>query len=561
MTFSLLLKTISPHRSALLLVLALLLANSGLSLTQPWMAGQLTASILTPEDSIWGMQQVLIAWLTLMVLSASLGFLSQYYIGSTGELMATRMRGRLYQHTQALPLAYHQQRRGGDTLAIISNDAYLISGFVTDTVVHLLPLLLTFGGAFIAMALISPAIATLALLLLPPYYLVLKIVGRQMRPLSRARIDAYSSLIAIVTENLAMLPAIKAFTRESEEQQRFDLQNQQLMSIWRRQLLIKSLLGPVVALVAGLGLILLLWLGGAAVASNQLSAAELVSLLLYAMLMSQPLRGLANVYGQLQTTRGAAERIMEFLGEAPEPDDDDLPDLPPLVGDIELKSVHFQYPGGNPVLEGLNLRVAAGETIAITGRNGAGKSTLAHLIMRFADPLAGTVLIDEHDVSQYSLASLRSQIGLVAQHTLLTNGTVAENIAYGLPFADMTAIERAARQAHAEEFISEMKLGYQTLIGDQGVRLSGGQRQRLALARALLVNPPILIFDEATAMFDPTGEKAFIDECHELLAVKTVILITHRPASLALADRVIDLSGPDSSRNLYSSGQQSSHGG
>jgi ABC-type multidrug transport system fused ATPase/permease subunit len=232
---------------------------------------------------------------------------------------------------------------------------------------------------------------------------------------------------------------------------------------------------------------------------------------------------------------------MEFLDEAPEPDDTDLPELPPLRGEIRFNTVEFQYLNGPPLLSGLNLHIAAGETVAITGPNGSGKTTMAHLLMRFADPKAGDITIDGYPLKEYSLQSLRSQIGLVAQQTLLLNGSVRDNILYGRARADESSVEQAAMQAHAHEFISELQNGYDTIIGEQGIRLSGGQRQRLALARAMLINPPILILDEATAMFDPDGENAFIEDCRDLLAEKTVLLITHRPASLALADRVIDM--------------------
>ena len=264
-------------------------------------------------------------------------------------------------------------------------------------------------------------------------------------------------------------------------------------------------------------------------------------LLLYAALLMSPLSTLANVYGQVQRTRGSAERIIEFLEEQPEPADEGDSELQNVAGHIQLQDVDFGYPGRPRVLNSFNLEIGAGETIALTGKNGAGKSTIAHLLMRFADPDGGRILIDGTDIRQATLASVRSQVGLVAQHVLLVNGSVADNIAYGKPAVSREEIEQAARSAHADAFIKELPDGYDTVIGDQGIRLSGGQRQRLSLARTLLRNPPILILDEATAMFDPVGEQAFIEECHDLLSQKTVILITHRPASLALADRVVKL--------------------
>ena len=544
MKFSVLLQYITPHRRVLLAIVLLLLGSSATALAQPWLAGQLTQALLGAEEATWGVQSVLILWLVLVVLRSVLGFATQYYIGSTGEVMTASLRSRLFQHLQALPIGYYQQRRSGDVLALLSNDAEYVSSFVTDTLVQLLPLLLTFAGAFVMMALIDPFIAGLAVVLLPAYFLIMKIIGRGIRPISRAWIDAYSNFITFLDENLDMVPAIKAFVREPTEKQRFEERNANLLSLSKRQLLIQSLLSPAIGLLAGLGLLLLLWLGSARIANGELAAAELVSLLLYAILLSQPLKGLANVYGQLQRTRGAAERIIEFLSERPEPDDSGRAALPAAKGEIRFEQVDFHYPGGKPVLQGLNLHIAARETVAITGPNGVGKSTIAHLLMRLADPDSGRILIDNMDIAEVSLASLRGQIGLVAQHTLLVNGTVAENIAYGQPLVKQAQIEHAARAAHAHEFITHLPDGYDTLIGDQGVRLSGGQRQRVSLARTLLIDPPILILDEATSMFDPAGEENFIAEYRDLLGGKTVILITHRPASLALADRVLELSSP-----------------
>lgn len=540
MRFKVLLQYITPHSRVLAAVVLLMLAGSAASLAQPWLAGQLTGTLLQ-ENETWAAKSVLMVWLALLVIRSSLDFVSQYYVGGTGEGITASLRSRLFQHLQALPIDFYHQHRRGDVLAMLSNDAEQISDFVTNTLVQLLPLLLTFSGAFVAMLWIDPVIALLSACLLPAYFLLVKVMARRIRPLSRAWINAYSNLISFFTEHLEMKPAIKSFAREATEASRFETHNAQLLLLSRQQLLVQSLISPAMGLLAGSGLLLLFWLGSARIESSLLTPAELVSLLLYAMLMSQPLRSLSNLYGQIQRARGAAERIMKFFSVQPEPSDTGCIDLPDIKGEITFESVSFQYIEGHPVLDGFNLEISAGETIAVTGPNGAGKSTLSFLLQRMADPDKGRILIDGQDISSVTLSSLRRKIGLVAQHTLLVNGTVAENIAYGRALAEQDEVIAAARKAHAHDFIKSLPNGYDTIIGDQGLKLSGGQRQRVALARTILIDPPILILDEATSMFDPTGEERFIEECREILAEKTVLLITHRPASLRLADRTIEL--------------------
>ncbi|MCU7960923.1 MAG: ABC transporter ATP-binding protein/permease [gamma proteobacterium symbiont of Bathyaustriella thionipta] len=540
--FSTLIGFVTPYRWLLLLSLGLMLLESGVTLLTPWLAGQFTQGLLQADSAYGGsLNRLLALWLLVLLLKAVLHFASRTLVVQTGEQMLANLRCRLYDHLQALPLSYYQHNKRGETLALLTNDAALIGRFVTVTLLRLLPHFLTLAGALLLVFLLNPIMALLAVLLLPLLFLIMKLLGRRIRPASRAMVDEYAATFSIVEENLNLLPVIKSFACETRESQRFQQGNQRLYQLTRRYLLFQSALSPLIHLLTGSSILLLLWLGVEQVQAGQLTPAELVSLLLYGFLMSAPMGALADLYGQIQTSRGAAERLQAVFALAPEPQQQGAARLASAKGDIEFRGVHFQYAGRDELLSGLDLTIRAGETIAITGNNGSGKSTLAHLLMRFVDPQKGRILIDGVDIQQVSLSSLRRQMGLVQQHVLLLNGSVRDNIAFAHPQVSEEELRAAAEAARALEFIENLPQGFATLIGDQGVRLSGGQKQRLALARALLKDPPILLLDEATAMFDPQAEQSFIRQCHEHLRARTVILITHRPASLALADRILEL--------------------
>ena len=452
MKFTRLLQYVTPHRTTLFLVVVILLADSLAALTLPWIAGKLTATVLDEGGVNFGtIQLVLLGWLGLIALKSMLNFSSSYLVGTTGEKMAARLRQRVYQHMQVLPISYFHQRRPGESLSLLSNDAEIISNFVTTTLVTLLPLLLTFFGAFFLMTQLDAQIALVAVLLLPVYFVAIKLIGRKIRPIATDWVHSWSRMVSLVQENLGLLPVIKSFNRENLEAQRFASRNTELLNLSSRQILVQSILSPAIGFLAGAGLLLLLWVGISHMAAHEISAANLVSLLLYAMLMTRPISGLANVYGQIQRTRGAAERLVEFFAEQAEPPEVALPPLKNAQGDIRFERVSYAYPGREPVLQEFELEIKQGETIALTGPNGAGKSTLVHLLMRFIEPSSGRITIGGKDITEHSLESVRGAISLVAQHTLLLNGSVTENIAYGDFAASKANIEQAARAAGAHE--------------------------------------------------------------------------------------------------------------
>ncbi|MFP8781179.1 ABC transporter ATP-binding protein [Hydrogenophaga sp. RWCD_12] len=527
-----------PWRWTLALCSLLMLAETAVSLAVPWLAGRYAGGLFTGSVVAVG---GLLVWLVMLLAAQGLlRFFSGWATGRTAEAVLASLRVRLYDHLQALPLGWFQQRKHGDVVALLTYDVERLSTYLSGTLTNLLPLLVSLVGALVMMARIDGRLTLLVLATVPVFYLVMKVMGRRLRPLSNQLQQAYADAMAVAEENLQMLPAIKTFTREPLESARYREHVDRIFRLSNQERLIYAAMGPTVQFLAAAGMVLVLWLLGS---GQGRSPAEMVSFLLYAAFLTRPVGSLADIYGQTRQARGALQRLGEVLQELPEPDASTAADLPPVRGEIGMQDVGFAYPGRGPTLQGLNLRVMAGETVALTGVNGAGKSTLVHLLMRLIVPSQGVVRIDGHDIAGVRLESLRRQIGVVPQHVLLFNGSVLDNIAWGLPGASLDAVQEAARKAQAHDFITQLPQGYDTLIGDQGVRLSGGQRQRIALARALLKDPPILVLDEATAMFDPEAERSFIADCHDALARRTVILITHRPASLALADRVLRLEG------------------
>jgi ATP-binding cassette subfamily B protein len=534
----------APYRRVLAVSIAVMLVESAAALAVPWLGGK-AAGVLFPDAGAAGpgLPAILSGMLGLFLLQALLKFGNVYLLGYAAERIVSDLKVRLYDHLQALPLSFFQQRRHGETLALLTRDVYVVSGYLSGTALSIVPLLFTVAGSLFFMFRLQPRLAGIVMLAIPLFYVVLKVVGRRLRPLAARLQDEHAAAIAIAEENLGMLPAIKTFTREREESARFRSQIDRILRLTRRQLRMHAALDPMVQFLAAAGIVLLLWLTGAELLGGRMTSSELVSFLLYAQLLTRPVAGLADVYGQTQTARGALARLLAALEETPEPAAGTGRPLPRVRGAIDFEDVSFAYPGRSPALDRVSLHVEAGETIAIVGPNGAGKSTVAQLLMRLHGCARGRILIDGADIASVSLGDLRRQIGIVPQHVLLFNASVADNIAYGRSEATLQQIEDAARLARAHDFIVSLPHGYDTVIGDRGVRLSGGQQQRLALARALLKDPPILILDEATAMFDPQGEVEFLEGARQALDGRTVLLITHRPASLAVADRIVRMEG------------------
>jgi len=511
------------------------------SLLSPWLAGQFSEVLVHGSAKIsLNYQEILIAWLLLILLQSALGYYSRILAGVTSERMVIKLRNLLYSHLQSLPLGFFHERKHGQILSLLSYDTSVIGTFVSNTLVGLIPHFITAGGAIVCMYLINPLIACLSTLLISLLVFITKILGRKIRPLSQELMRQYGATFSIAEENLGTLPLIKSFNRESFESLRFETSNEALLTTTKRYITAQSRLAPVTRFLSSAIIIVFLLLAGEKFMAGNLSTGNFVSLMLYGLLLTRPISSMAEAYGQTQRALAAAGRLTDVFSQHKE---NFLSGeiLPPVKGKIVFSNVSFRYPNRNSLFSSLNLEIHPGETIAITGKNGAGKSTIVHLLIRLYTPQQGTIFIDDCAIHDVTLKSLRSQIGLVQQNVLLRNSSLRDNLLFGKHDAEMADIEKAAKAAHAYEFIKALPDGFDTRIGDQGIKLSGGQKQRLSLARALLKNPAILILDEATAMFDPEGETDFIRDNQQTLRERTVIIITHRPATLALADRIFEL--------------------
>lgn len=526
-----------PFLGDLLVISALAVLGSGAALAIPWLAGRFLAGVIgdLTVDLTWTVGLLLIA----LVALASVNILVAIFSAAASGRILAGLQQEAYERIQAMPIAFHDHSKNGDLLALMTYEVGNLSSFLTATLANVPAMLMTAAGAVILLFLLDPAMALVVPVLVPAFYIVMKLLGRRLRVLSRKVRRAEAEVMWIGENDLAMLPAIKAFATEQFQRDRYRDAVEQARILNLEQARILAFIGPVVGLIAALAAIFILQFGSAQIAEGSRSAGNLFAFLLYAALLTRPVEALANSYGQFQIAKGTLARLETVFAKPAEPGYAAARRIARARGEIAFEQVSFAYPGRGPVLERVDLSIAPGEIVALTGDNGVGKSTLIRLLLRFYDPDAGRITLDGTDIAEMQVQNLRRQFGYVPQRPLLFNGTIAQNIAFGMAEPDREAILHAAHLAQAWDFISALPHGLETVIGDDGIRLSGGQQQRLALARALFRDPPIYIFDEATSMFDLEGEAAFVETCIEALRDRTVIIITHRPASLALANRIV----------------------
>jgi len=541
-----LVKYAKPYRKYVTIAAFALAGVVGLNLIGPWIIRELV-SVVTGGTGDRAARLRTINWLALAVIAtyALRGlcqFISNWMTHIAGWGVVSEFRTRIYHHLQRLSLKYYQDKQTGQLMSRTVNDTSTFEALIA----HVLPELavnvaMLFGVAAILFSL-NWRLAALTLIPMPFLVAVAAEYTRRVRPAFRQAQQSLAALNAVVHDNLSGIKEIQAFGQEDRETVRVTDRAVAYSAAIVHAIKLSSIFHPLAEFLAGLGTVMVVWLGGRFILEGRIPIADLVAFVLYLGLFYQPINTLNRLNEGLQQAVAGAERVFEVLDTESEVQEaPDAVDLPSCRGHIEFRGVHFSYVPEVPVLEDISFEVRPGEMIALVGPTGVGKTTIASLIPRFYDPVGGSVLIDGHDLRTLTLRSLRSHIGMVLQDVFLFTGTVRENILYGRPGATDDEVVEAAKAANAHEFITQLPQGYDTQIGERGLKLSGGQKQRLSIARAVLKDSPILILDEATSSVDTETELQIQEALERLIQDRTTVVIAHRLSTVHSADRIIVL--------------------
>jgi ATP-binding cassette, subfamily B, bacterial MsbA len=469
-----------------------------------------------------------------------------YLLRYVGNSVVCTIRDRFYGHLLSLPVGYHATQQSGRLISRFSNDINLIQGMVTvgfiDLMQHGATLIVLLGYVFS----LNWKLALLSVIVLPVAYAMLVRVIRRLKRLATTMQEQLAGLTAMLHESLIGLRVIKSFAKEAFAEQEFRQQNAKVFTAYMRLVRLMEFISPVIEFAGALGFALVVWYGGRQVILDKaMTPGELFSFLVACGLLYGPVKRLSTVGSQLQPVMAAADRVFAIFDQPTEQQlDRGRIEISRVARGIEFDRVSFQYgPDSPPALQEVSLRIGVGEMVALVGSSGSGKSTIVNLIARFYEPASGRVLVDGHDVLDIKLSSLRGLIGIVSQETVLFQDTVRNNIAFGRADLPLEAVMAAAKAAYAHNFITALSQGYDTVLGERGLSLSGGERQRLAIARAFLINPPILILDEATSSLDYESEAIVQQALSNLIKGRTTLVVAHRLSTVQQADRIMVLEG------------------
>jgi subfamily B ATP-binding cassette protein MsbA len=465
-----------------------------------------------------------------------------YLFDLTEKRVTTDFRKIIFRHLHTLSVKFFAKRRTGEVISRMTNDVTTVENIVTDLPATALEQGIRLLGGIAIIIYMNWKLTFMILVLSPILVLFARTFGKQLKRLSTEIQDKLAVSTTILEENISGIQVVKTFVREKLENARFSKAVEDSFQSAKKRILIASFFGPSIGFIAFTTSLALLWYGGREVITGSISPGELIAFILYATIIAGPMGSFARMFTRLQEGLGASERIFEILDT--QGDIQNAPDakpLPPIAGRVEFDDLHFHYREDQEVIRGISFSVEPGQMVALVGPSGAGKSTLIQLLHRFYDPVSGEIRVDGVPLKQATLDSYFNQIGIVPQETLLFGGTIRENIEYAKDGATEEEIQTAAKAANAHNFIMECPEGYQTIVGEKGIRLSAGQRQRIAIARAILKNPHILILDEATSALDNESEVLIQEALERLMEGRTSFVIAHRLSTIHNADNIIVL--------------------
>src|SRR4051794_16711163 len=540
-TFWRLLTFLRPYRRGVIVSFALAAVAMGTGVLIPFLVGRTIDEIRKGETNLWPLALAILA-AALMRLVFSV--MRRLIAGRVSLGVEYDLRNRMYRHLQSLELAFFDQQQTGQLMSRSTVDLQAVRFFLGYGLIFILQSLVTLVVAATVMLALNVELGLLALAPAPLIFVVAFRYGRKNRPASQEVQQRIAELTAEVEESVGGIRLVKAFAREDRQLDRVRDSAQRVFDQSMISTRLRAFYNPFIGFLPNIGLAIVLLVGGRQAIDGDITLGEFVAFYGYVTLLVSPVRMLGIALGMAQRAVASGARVFEILDRQPEmivPAD--APDLPAGDGHVELRGVSFAYADGEPVLSGVDLDVPAGRTIAIVGGTGSGKSTLVSLLPRLYDPDAGSVWIDGADVGEVRLGSLRSQVGLVSDEPFLFSDTIRSNIAYARADASQEQIEDAARRADIHDFIAGLPDGYDTIVGERGMTVSGGQRQRLAIARALVMDPRVLILDDATSSVDASTEAVIKRALRELMEGRTTFIIGHRLSTISLADEIVVLEG------------------
>jgi len=532
---------LAPYKVRLVLAFIALIFSAGLSLVFPAIIGQVVDSVLTSANYEL-LNTITLALLGIFLLRSCTTLVESFNLNYVGENMVTDLRTQVFTHLNTLSLGFFASRRVGELVSRISSDVTTMRTVMTNNLNTLLQQSFILIGSLILMIALNWRLSLFIVMLIPIIAVAGFGFGRYVRKLSTQVQDQIADSTVVTEETFQNIREVKSFVREGFEVGRYVSAIREALKTAIVLARLNAIFGALMGFVAFGSLAGFLWFGGREVLEGRLTGGELITFLFYGVTVAGSFFSLVGIYTQFQSALGATKRVFQLLDM--QPDVKDAPNASVISraeGRVTLENVSFNYESDHEVLHEISLDIAPGEIVALVGPSGAGKTTMFNLIPRFYDPLVGTVKLDGADIRTFTQASVRQQIGIVPQETLLFGGTIRENILYGRLEASEAELIEAAKAANAHDFIMSLPNQYQTLVGERGTKLSGGQRQRVAIARAILKDPRVLLLDEATSSLDSESEHLVQEALGRLMQNRTTVIIAHRLSTVRVANRIVAL--------------------